>query len=165
MIDLLLNTCPPSAVFLGFMGATASLVLSCVGSAIGTTKAGSAVASTGVLLPESVMKFLIPVVMAGIFGIYGLILSILIIGDINNDGRYPLFDGIVSLSAGLTQGLSSLAAGITIGYVGASGISSSGQQPRLFVSMILMLIMAEALALYGVIVCISMLQKVTNAEC
>ncbi|KAL0236023.1 hypothetical protein GEMRC1_002605 [Eukaryota sp. GEM-RC1] len=89
MLDLVLNSCPPSAVFFGLMGATASLVLSCVGSAYGTAKAGSAVAATGVVQPDSVMKFLIPVVMAGIFGIYGLILSILIIGDINNDGRFP----------------------------------------------------------------------------
>ncbi|KAL0227599.1 hypothetical protein RCL1_003743 [Eukaryota sp. TZLM3-RCL] len=165
MFDLLLNACPPSAVFYGFLGATASLVLSCIGSAYGTTKAGIAVSQAGVILPESVMKFLIPVVMSGIFGIYGLILSMLIVGDINNEGKYPLFDGFVALAAGLTQGLSSLAAGITVGHVGNAGIAASAQQPRLFTSLILTLILGEAIALYGVIVCITMLQKVTGEPC
>mmetsp|Transcript_14576 Transcript_14576/g.17452 ORF Transcript_14576/g.17452 Transcript_14576/m.17452 type:complete len:90 (+) Transcript_14576:109-378(+) len=56
------------------------------------------------------------------------------------------------LGAGLTVGLSSLAAGLAIGIVGDSGVRANAQQPKLFVGMILILIFAEALGLYGLIV-------------
>jgi len=48
--------------------------------------------------------------------------------------------------------MSSLAAGLAIGIVGDAGVRANAQQPRLFVGMILILIFAEALGLYGLIV-------------
>lgn len=53
------------------------------------------------------------------------------------------------MGGGLTVGLSALAAGLCIGIVGDAGVRANAQQPRLFVGMILILIFAEALALYG----------------
>jgi len=50
------------------------------------------------------------------------------------------------------KGLSPLAAGLAIGIVGDAGVRANAQQPRLFVGMILILIFAEALGLYGLIV-------------
>ncbi len=64
--------------------------------------------------------------------------------------------GFAHLAAGLCCGLSNLAAGITIGIVGDAGVRAVGQQERLFVSLILMMIFAEAIALYGVIISIVM---------
>ena len=49
-------------------------------------------------------------------------------------------------------GLSGLAAGMAIGIVGDAGVRATAQQPKLFVGMILILIFAEALGLYGLIV-------------
>merc|ERR1712166_1570722 len=66
--------------------------------------------------------------------------------------KYPAFMGFAHLAAGLTVGLSSLAAGLAIGIVGDAGVRANAQQPRLFVGMILILIFAEALGLYGLIV-------------
>lgn len=43
-------------------------------------------------------------------------------------------------------------AGIAIGIVGEAGVKANAQQERLFVGMILMLIFAEAIALFGLIV-------------
>ncbi len=71
--------------------------------------------------------------------------------------QYPSFLGFAHLAAGLCCGLSSLAAGITIGIVGDAGVRAVGQQERLFVSLILMMIFAEAIALYGLIISIVML--------
>ena len=52
------------------------------------------------------------------------------------------------------MGLSGLAAGYAIGVVGDAGVRGTAQQPRLFVGMILILIFAEVLGLYGLIVAI-----------
>ena len=70
--------------------------------------------------------------------------------------KYPVFLGYAHLAAGLCCGLSSLAAGITIGILGDAGIRAVGQQDRLFVTLILQMIFAEAIALYGLIISIVM---------
>ena len=49
-------------------------------------------------------------------------------------------------------GLSGLAAGLAIGIVGDHLTRASAEQPKLFVGMVLILIFAEALGLYGLIV-------------
>merc|ERR1719230_1191785 len=69
--------CPPSAPFFGFMGCAAALVFACLGAAYGTAKSGVGVANMGVLHPDVVMKSIIPVVMAGVLGIYGIILILI----------------------------------------------------------------------------------------
>ena len=58
---------------------------------------------------------------------------------------------------------SSLAAGIAIGVVGDAGVRAVGQQERLFVVTILILIFAEALGLYGLIVSLILSQQ--NVYC
>jgi len=50
------------------------------GAAYGTAKSGVGVCSMGVLKPELVMRSIIPVVMAGVIGIYGLIVAVIVIG-------------------------------------------------------------------------------------
>jgi V-type H+-transporting ATPase proteolipid subunit len=63
------------------------------------------------------------------------------------------------LGAGLSIGLSGLGAGVAIGIVGDAGVRGTAQQPRLYVGMILILIFAEVLALYGLIVALVMTVK------
>ena len=48
------------------------------GAAYGTAKAGVGIAAMGVMRPELVMKSIVPVVMAGVLGIYGLIIDVII---------------------------------------------------------------------------------------
>ena len=76
-----------------------------------------------------------------------------------------LYGGFISLAAGLSVGLSGLAAGIAIGVVGDAGVRGSAQQPRLFVGMILILIFAEVLALYGLIVALILNTKASTGVC
>jgi V-type H+-transporting ATPase proteolipid subunit len=86
---------------------------------------------------------IVPVIMAGIIGIYGLVVSVLI-----SDGLkqvMSLYAGFIQLGAGLSVGLAGLAAGFAIGIVGDAGVRGTAQQPRLFVGMILILIFAEVL--------------------
>lgn len=147
-----------TAPFFGFMGAAAALVFSCMGAAYGTAKSGVGIASMGVMRPELVMKSIVPVVMAGVLGIYGLIIAVIISTGVNA-GTYQLFDGFAHLASGLACGLAGLAAGMAIGIVGDAGVRANAQQPKLFVGMILILIFAEALALYGLIVGIILSSK------
>ncbi|KAL0834272.1 hypothetical protein Bca101_086161 [Brassica carinata] len=95
-----------TAPFFGFLGAAAAVVFSCksflcsisvlflkcfaalvsacyssffgqgMGAAYGTAKSGVGVPSMGVMRPELVMKSIVPVVMAGVLGIYGSCLDV-----------------------------------------------------------------------------------------
>jgi len=112
------------------------------------------VCATSVLRPDLVVKNIVPIVMAGIIGIYGLVVSVLIANDLKQS--LPLYTGFIQLGAGLAVGLAGLAAGFAIGVVGDAGVRGTAQQPRLFVGMILILIFAEVLGLYGLIVALLM---------
>jgi len=79
------------------------------------------------------------------------------------DKPYFFFDGYAHLASGLACGLAGLAAGMAIGVVGDAGVRANAQQPKLFVGMILILIFAEALALYGLIVGIILASKAGTA--
>merc|ERR1719276_189279 len=89
----------------------------------------------GVMRPDMVMRSIIPVVMAGVLGIYGLITAVIINGKFTDPKSYSAFQGYAHFGAGLTVGLSSLAAGMAIGIVGDAGVRANAQQPRLFVGM------------------------------
>merc|ERR1711908_170057 len=146
--------CPASAPFFGFMGCAAALVFACLGAAYGTAKSGVGVANMGVLHSEMIMKSIIPIIMAGVLGIYGLIVAVLLGSGI--DGKKPYnyasYSGYSALAAGLCCGMAGLSAGIAIGIVGDAGVRANARQPKLFVGVILILIFAEALGLYGLIV-------------
>ena len=71
----------------------------------------------GVLKPELIFKSIVPVIMAGILGIYGLIIALLIFQKGNthyysliivDKDTYEYFDGYKHLSSGLCCGVSSL---------------------------------------------------------
>ncbi|EDV24371.1 V-type proton ATPase 16 kDa proteolipid subunit [Trichoplax sp. H2] len=152
------NAIPMYTPFFGVMGATAAMVFSALGAAYGTAKSGTGIAAMSVMRPELIMKSIIPVVMAGIIAIYGLVVAVLIANRIKPT-EYTLFMSFVDLGAGLSVGLSGLAAGFAIGIVGDAGVRGTAQQPRLFVGMILILIFAEVLGLYGLIVALIMSTK------
>merc|ERR1740127_184678 len=148
----LLAACEPSSAFFGFMGVSSAIIFANLGAAYGTAKSGVGICSMGVMRPDLIMRSIIPVVMAGVLGIYGLITAVIINGKLDPPDQYSQYSGYAHLGAGLTVGMSSLAAGLAIGIVGDAGVRANAQQPRLFVGMILILIFAEALGLYGLIV-------------
>jgi len=122
-----------------------------LGAAYGTAKSGVGVSSMGVMKPDLIMKSIIPVVMAGVLGIYGLIIAVIIANGVmppTSEGttKYSSFTGFAHLAAGLACGLSGLAAGIAIGIVGDAGVRANAQQAKLYVGMVLILIFAEARA-------------------
>jgi V-type H+-transporting ATPase 16kDa proteolipid subunit len=50
-----------------------------LGAAYGTAKSGIGISTMGVLKPDLIMKSIVPIVMAGILGIYGLIIAVIMI--------------------------------------------------------------------------------------
>ena len=83
---------PDGAFFFGFMGITSALVFASkillyaqfftlnldLGSAYGTAKSGVGICSMGVLKPELILRSVVPVIMAGILGVYGLIVGVIL---------------------------------------------------------------------------------------
>ncbi|KAL0567097.1 v-type proton ATPase 16 kDa proteolipid subunit 2 [Marasmius crinis-equi] len=109
------------------------------------------------------MKSIIPVVMSGIIAVYGLVVSVLIAGGLTPQG-YSLFAGFVHLGAGLACGLTGLSAGYAIGIVGESCVRAYVYESKVFVSMVLILIFAEVLGLYGLIVALIMNSRATSLD-
>ncbi|GKZ66498.1 H(+)-transporting V0 sector ATPase subunit c [Aspergillus niger] len=146
--------CPSYGPFFGVLGCTSAIVFTSFGAAYGTAKAGVGVCSSGVLRPDLIVKNIVPIVMAGILGIYGLVVSVLIANNLAQE--MTLYTSLLQLGAGLAVGLCGLAAGFAIGIVGDAGVRGTAQQSRLYVGMILILIFAEVLGLYGLIVALLM---------
>lgn len=151
-----------------------------LGGAYGTAKAGQGIMAMGIRSPEMVMKNIIPVVMAGVLGIYGLIVAVILNGKItqpsqNRYATYSQFDGFAHLAAGLCCGFASLASGLAIGisadagtravgaqsamaaswkkmgFTGDAGGQSGGSGDALFVGTVLIQVFAGNLGLYGLI--------------
>ncbi|KAG0174199.1 H(+)-transporting V0 sector ATPase subunit c [Apophysomyces sp. BC1034] len=144
------------------MGCTAAIVFSCLGAAYGTAKSGVGLSAMGVLRPDLLIKCIVPIVMAGILGIYGVVVSVLLSAGLAKN--QTLYSGFIQFGAGLAVGLSCLAAGIAIGITGDAGVRATAQQPRMFVGMILILIFAEVLGLYGLIVALILNTKATGDD-
>lgn len=126
-----IDDCAPIASFLGFMGVAASIVFANIGAAHGTANAGRSIMWSGIKSPELIWRNLIPVVMAGVNGIYGLITSIIILGGIVKPGeggvyRYSFYTGAAHLASGLCCGLSGLGSGMAIGIAGDAAVAACG---------------------------------------
>ncbi|CAD8149710.1 unnamed protein product [Paramecium pentaurelia] len=159
MVSAADTTSISASSFFGFMGVTMALVLANLGAGYGTFKAGAGIAAIGIWKPEIIMKSLIPVVMAGILGIYGMIVAVLLSQKVKSPLEYTYKSGFAHMASGLCCGCSCIAAGFAIGIVGDVGVRGNAQQERLFVGLILILIFAEALALYGLIVSLILSQS------
>jgi len=142
----------------------------------------------GVRSPELLMRNIIPVVMAGVLGIYGLIVAVILNGkftypDANGYVTYSQYNGFAHLAAGLCCGLCSLASGLAIGIAADAGSRAVGAQSSmeaswkkmgftgdtggqvnsagdaLFVGTILIQVFASNLGLYGLIAALILSQS------
>jgi V-type H+-transporting ATPase proteolipid subunit len=105
--------------------------------------------------------------MSGIIAVYSLVISVLIADDLDPYKTYTLFSyvdvplyqnrevitstnrGVLHLASGLAVGLTGLAAGYCIGVVGDAGVRAFMDQPKVYTGIVLILIFAEVLGLYG----------------
>jgi len=153
------DRCPVYASFFGAMGCSLSIVLCVIGAGYGTAKSGIGISAASVLRPDMMFRNMLPVVLSGIIAIFGLVISVVIATDLKE--KSALHTNFLQLGGGLAVGLSGLAAGFSIGIIGDAGVRGAAQQPKLFVGMVMILIFAEVLGLYGLIVALLMLTQST----
>ena len=72
------NYDPVAFNFWAFAGVAMAMTFSNFGTAYGTAKSGMGIASLAVTRPELAFKSIIPIIMAGILSIYGLIIAVLV---------------------------------------------------------------------------------------
>ena len=73
---------PTYGPLLGAMGATAAMIFSTTGAAYGIAKSGTGLAAVSAKNPELIMKCIIPVVMAGMIGVYGVVVTVLLVSQL-----------------------------------------------------------------------------------
>lgn len=134
------------------MGCAAAIVFTVIGSAYGTAKSSGAIFATGITRPDRLMQnafvssphisFILGLIMANhnhatrgirsisicaimaqIVSIYGLVIGVIISGDLSS--KMHVHQGFLQLGAGISVGLCGLAAGFAIGIVGDAGGESS----------------------------------------
>jgi len=125
-----------------------SFVLSACGAVFASCMNGAATMEIGVENPRLVMRFMMPVSMAGVYGIYALITAV-----IPNACSYVL-------------GLCCLTAGIAMGIFTSSDIKTAGapDAPRnLYTKMLIKALAISSFAFFG-LVCALVQASVANAE-
>ena len=151
---------PVYSAFFGAVGAASAMILCSLGSAFATAKSGASISSAGSKNPSAIMKSLLPVVMAGIIAIYGLVAAVLIVNSITDSEKgYTTYTGYLHFGSGLSVGMTGVAAGYAVGIVGERGVITTILQPRFFVGMVLMLIFSEVIGLYGLILGLILITK------
>jgi V-type H+-transporting ATPase 16kDa proteolipid subunit len=148
----------------------------------------------GVHSPELLMKNIIPIVMAGVLGIYGLIVAVILNGKFTMPdastgfATYSQYSAFSHLAAGLCCGLCSLASGLAIGIAADAGTRAVGAQASmaaswkkmgftgdsggqvnssgdaLFVGTVLIQVFASNLGLYGLIASLILTQTDYHCE-
>jgi V/A-type H+-transporting ATPase subunit K len=75
-------------------------------------------------------------------------------------GSDPQLAGLAFLAAGISAGLATLGAGYAVARVGSAAIGAIAEKPELFGRVLVLVGLAEGIAIYGLIVSILILNRV-----
>lgn len=142
-------------LFFALLGAASSTFLAGTGSAIGVGKAGIAAAGAIVEDPSKFGKVLIFQLLPATQGIYGLLVSFLIltnIGILGGTTDISLLKGLLYFAASLPIGFSGLFSAIHQGKCSVAGIGTISKKPELFGKAILLPAMVETYAILALLV-------------
>lgn len=152
------------------MGIGIGISLSILGAAWGILTSGASISGAAIRAPEIRSKNLISIIFCEAVAIYGVILSIIMMGKIsasagtiNEVGEYSygtIAGGYTLFAAGLAVGVGNMACGISVGIVGSSCAIADAHSSTLFVKILVIEIFASALGIFAVITGILMAQKV-----
>ncbi len=162
MLVMRLDAVTLDAQWMMAMGAAIGVGLAAIGGGYGIARAGASLCQSVAEAPATFSKGLVAVVLAEALAIYGLLISFMIIMRV--DTATSIAEGILAMSSGLGIGIAAIGGGIGIALGGEALCASLREAPETFSKSLVAVVLAEALAIYGLLAAFMLIMRIEAIE-
>ena len=152
-------------LFFALLGAAFSVLLASIGSAIGVGMAGEAAAGVVTETPEKFGKVLLLQLLPGTQGIYGLLVSVLVliqVGILGTPAKVSLAQGLLYFAACLPMGFVGLWSAVRQARAAVAGIGIVAKKPEQMGKAMIFAAMVETYALLALLVSVLSVLNISN---